>query len=115
MNVQELVLEAQRAGLTVRVEGDVLVVRGPNSAEALARRLLECKPDVLALLQPPPAPEPCDRLEAPPAVTPPPGAKLYFQDERFRICGPADAYLWCWEGGGRWYYPAEHAVPECQA
>ena len=44
-------LEAARAaGLTVRAEGERLVVRGPRSAEELARALLARKLEVLALL-----------------------------------------------------------------
>jgi hypothetical protein len=49
----DLLAEARAAGLTARAEGDRLVVRGPRSAEALMRRLLAHKPDVLAALAPP--------------------------------------------------------------
>lgn len=42
--------EARSAGLAVRAEADRLVVRGPRSGAALARRLLERKGEVLALL-----------------------------------------------------------------
>ncbi len=45
-----LLSEATAAGLTVRVEGDRLVIRGPKAADAVARRLLEHKPEVLAAL-----------------------------------------------------------------
>jgi hypothetical protein len=48
-----LLAEAESAGLTVRAEGDRLVVRGPRSAEALMRRLIDRKPDVLAALSSP--------------------------------------------------------------
>ncbi len=39
-----LLQEAEAAGLTVRVDGDRLVVRGPKSAGAIAERLLDHKP-----------------------------------------------------------------------
>jgi hypothetical protein len=48
-----LLAEAEDAGLKVRAEGDRLVVRGPRSAEALMRRLIDRKPDVLAALSSP--------------------------------------------------------------
>lgn len=47
-----LLVEARRAGLEVRAEGDRLVVRGPRRLEPLARRLLEHKAEVLAVLRP---------------------------------------------------------------
>ena len=45
-----LLREAQAAGLSVRVDGDKLVVRGPKTAEAVALRLLAHKPEVMAAL-----------------------------------------------------------------
>ena len=42
--------EARAAGLEVRAEADRLRVRGPRSREDLARKLLERKQEVLALL-----------------------------------------------------------------
>ncbi len=45
-----LLQEAEAAGLTVRVEGDRLVVRGPKSAGAIAERLLDHKTEVLKVL-----------------------------------------------------------------
>ena len=45
-----LLAEARSAGLEVRAEPDRLVVRGPRHAEPLAKRLLERKGEVLALL-----------------------------------------------------------------
>ncbi len=42
--------EAQAAGLSVRAEGDRLVIRGPKEAEPVARLLLERKAMVLAAL-----------------------------------------------------------------
>ena len=49
-SVTDLLNEARNAGLTVRVDGARLVVRGPRSAEAVARRLLNRKPEVLTAL-----------------------------------------------------------------
>lgn len=49
-DVTALLTEAQHAGLEVRSDGARLVVRGPRSAEPLARRLLARKPEVLARL-----------------------------------------------------------------
>jgi len=51
MEGMTLIAEARRVGLTVLAEGDCLVVRGPRSAEALARRLLDKKTDVMAALR----------------------------------------------------------------
>ncbi len=45
-----LLQEADAAGLTVRVDGDRLVVRGPKSAGAIAERLLHHKAEVLKVL-----------------------------------------------------------------
>jgi hypothetical protein len=45
-----LLSEATAAGLTVQVDGDRLVIRGPKTADAVARRLLEYKPDVVTAL-----------------------------------------------------------------
>ncbi len=45
-----LLQEAEAAGLSVCVEGDRLVVRGPKSAGAIAERLLDHKAEVIELL-----------------------------------------------------------------
>ncbi len=45
-----LLQEAEAAGLSVCVEGDRLVVRGPKSAGAIAERLLDHKTEVLKVL-----------------------------------------------------------------
>jgi len=45
-----LLAQAREAGLTVQVEGDKLVVRGPRRLEALAWEVLAQKPDVIAAL-----------------------------------------------------------------
>ncbi len=45
-----LMAEAQAAGLIVAADGSRLIIRGPRSADALARRLLENKAAVLAAL-----------------------------------------------------------------
>ena len=46
-----LLADARAAGLEVRAESERLIVRGPSSAEVLARRLLDNKPTVLAELE----------------------------------------------------------------
>jgi hypothetical protein len=45
-----LLREARAAGLTVTVQGDKLVIRGPRRAEPVALRLLKHKPAVMAAL-----------------------------------------------------------------
>jgi hypothetical protein len=45
-----LLLEAEMAGLTILADGDRLVIRGPKSADAVARRLLNHKAAVLVAL-----------------------------------------------------------------
>ena len=51
-----LLSDAAAAGLTVRADGDRLVIRGPRGAEAVARRLLGHKAEVMAALGRPDAP-----------------------------------------------------------
>ena len=46
-----LLADARAAGLEVRAESERLIVRGPAAAEALAGRLLDNKPTVLAELE----------------------------------------------------------------
>ena len=50
MGAVSLLQEAASAGLTVRVDGDRLVVRGPKSAGAIAERLLDHKAEVIEAL-----------------------------------------------------------------
>ncbi len=50
MGAVTLLQEAEAAGLSVRVEGDRLGVRGPESAGAIAERLLDHKAEVLKVL-----------------------------------------------------------------
>ena len=45
-----LLRAADAAGLSVNVDGDRLVIRGPRSADATARALIEHKPEVMAAL-----------------------------------------------------------------
>jgi hypothetical protein len=63
MDSLNLLHEADAAGLEVCADGDRIVVRGPQSAEALARQLLAHKSDLMRLLSAPPADvmgdEPC--------------------------------------------------------
>ena len=46
----DLLAQAQAAGLTVAAAGDRLIIRGPKSAAAVARRLIDAKADVLSAL-----------------------------------------------------------------
>ena len=50
MDGVELLKEARTVGLTVVVEGERLRIRGPRSAEPVARRILDNKASVLAAL-----------------------------------------------------------------
>ena len=52
MDGLSLLQEASSAGLKVRAEGDRLTIRGPRRAEAVARRLIRHKAEVLAALDP---------------------------------------------------------------
>jgi hypothetical protein len=47
MDSLTLLTVAREAGLTVRVDGDKLIVRGPRAAEALALQVLEHKAEVV--------------------------------------------------------------------
>lgn len=49
--VIDLLADAHRLGLAVRLDGDRLVVRGPKRAEAIARALLAHKAEVLGVLR----------------------------------------------------------------
>jgi hypothetical protein len=57
MDSLNLLTIAREAGLTVRVDGDKLVVRGPKASAALAREVLEHKAEVMAALGPPAPPQ----------------------------------------------------------
>src|SRR5262245_36228296 len=57
MMVEELIRRARDAGLEVWRDGDLLRVRGPTTAAAIGREVLARKAEVLARLDPPPAPE----------------------------------------------------------
>ncbi len=46
-----LLRTAAAAGLTVRLDGDRLVIRGPRSADTIARQLIAEKPAVVAAIQ----------------------------------------------------------------
>jgi len=50
MDGMKLLVEARLCGLIVVPEGDLLVIRGPRSAEAIAQRLLAHKADVMMAL-----------------------------------------------------------------
>jgi len=57
MDCLMLLNEARAVGLVVLADGDRLVVRGPRSADAVARRLLEHKAEVMRALATPAAAE----------------------------------------------------------
>jgi hypothetical protein len=56
MDGLSLLVEARKAGLSVHIEGDKLVVRGPKMAAPIAQRLLANKAQVMAALSAGPAP-----------------------------------------------------------
>jgi pimeloyl-ACP methyl ester carboxylesterase len=56
MDGLSLLVEARKAGLSVHIEGDKLVVRGPKVAAPIAQRLLANKAQVMAALSAGPAP-----------------------------------------------------------
>jgi hypothetical protein len=62
-----LIRQARSVGLSVHLDGDRLVVRGPKSAGEIAKRLLENKPLVVAALKEPSKPV----ASIPPAALPP--------------------------------------------
>jgi hypothetical protein len=126
VSAEALVKGAQAAGLTIRAEGDRLVVRGPRSAEPLARTVLGRKAEVLAFLgrqelradRPPPPgdsePAPdhagvAEEVGLPPR--PPADAELIVVDRSARPCPSAKAFMWTWVGAPRWFYAADVPVP----
>jgi hypothetical protein len=43
---------------------------------------------------------------------PPRGARIYLCRKDCAECEPGDeVYMWCWEGGPRWYYARTHPAP----
>jgi hypothetical protein len=117
MDDMKMLAEARLAGLTVRAEGGRLIVRGPRRLEAMARRLLSRKAELLKLL--PGADEtPGGTLAESDAdeaagryYYPPSGTPLYFQDEAGRPCSRGEAYLWTWEGAPSWFHVSAYPVP----
>ncbi len=51
MDGVKLLAQARDLGFRVTLKGSTLVVRGPKDQEALARRLIQAKPEVVAALQ----------------------------------------------------------------
>ena len=51
MDGVDLILEAKAAGLSVALDGDRLVIRGPRSADAVARKLITNKPAVVVAMR----------------------------------------------------------------
>lgn len=56
MAALKLIEEARSAGLKLRADGDRLVIRGPKSAEPIAKALLDRKAEILPFLRELPAP-----------------------------------------------------------
>ena len=57
VGVAQLLAEADKVGLQVRIDGSLLVVRGPKKQRPLAERLLDQKSAVIeALMRSPPPP-----------------------------------------------------------
>jgi hypothetical protein len=52
-----------------------------------------------------------DLLSEPCRPTPPPGARLYFGDQRGRPCEADKADHWTWEGGPMWFKTAAYPIP----
>ena len=59
MDGVELLESARAAGLEVHLDGDRLVIRGPKTAEPIARQLLRTKTVVLEAIQGRPDQGPC--------------------------------------------------------
>jgi hypothetical protein len=134
MGGMNLLSQARQAGLTVRAEGDRLIVSGPATLEALAEQLLAEKPAVMkaladetsangpAFVQPINATEPfgtladadADEAEGrysyPLAETP-----LYFLDDSGRCCTPGEARWWTWAGAPSWFRVTVYPIPTLAA
>ena len=99
MDGMTLIKEARSVGLTVTAEGDRLVIRGPKSAEPVARRLIENKPVVMQALassSPELPPQPESRINH--------VCELSRRDDawvwRLRRLDGADAAYWAWKRAG---------------
>jgi hypothetical protein len=46
-----------------------------------------------------------------PGPIPPPGARLFYFNDKMRPCSAAECYQWTWEGAPRWFYAAEFPPP----
>src|SRR5262249_45695163 len=97
----DLLARLHALGASVQVEDGRLAVRVALGGlpEELRALVGAHKDELLALLRPP-------------AV--PPGARLFFEGEKAKLCWPEDAERWTWEGAPRWYYAQEHPVPSCK-
>jgi hypothetical protein len=125
----KLLSDARRAGLTVRAEGDRLIVRGPATLADLAKQVLSRKADLMDALaieasQSSPArlSGRCDDrglrgtlADADEALGrywyPSPGSTLVFQDESGRPCSAGEAYQWTWVGASSWFYARTYPIP----
>jgi hypothetical protein len=79
LSLEELLTAAGAAKLRVKVDGDRLIIRGPKSADAIARQLLDRKAEIMAELAggatiAPPLPAPSRLFSASMAAPPTPSA-----------------------------------------
>jgi hypothetical protein len=100
----DLMDQCRQRGIALYVAGDELRFRGRRGAmtQELRQALRDRRAETLAALR-------SRVVAAGPEV--PRGARLFFQDDRGRPCRPESAHMWCWSGGPRWFYVAEHAPP----
>lgn len=123
MDVLDLLARARAAGLTVHADGGKLIVRGPKSAEALARELGAHKAELLALLARESTPPASPVATADNAICPDCGAtsarlgSFTLDDGRGRFqCPRCDRVFWSLPGqiGGPPSSPvAVKACPRC--
>jgi hypothetical protein len=108
-----LLAEAEAAGLSVRVEGEKLVVRGPRKAEELVRVILRRKAEVMAWLASSARDRPCstavaqDQLPSPPEAADERQLLVLMPNGDIKNIGslaalPEEATHWCRLGDVSW-------------
>jgi hypothetical protein len=108
MTAAQLLQDIRRAGLTLKCDGEsILVAPAGQLPPDLRAGIKTHRRELLDLLR-----EPTVSVPAP-TVTPPPGARLFFSDADGRPCKPEDAYLWCWDGAPEWLHAHKHTPPHC--
>jgi hypothetical protein len=106
MTATDLLQDIRRLGLTIKAEGDALRVAPAGRLPPELRDAAKIhRRELLALLRPlrvsVPASPPVPRA----------GARLFFSDDWGRPCKAEGAYMWCWDGAGRWLYARDFPVP----